>query len=195
MDTEIGLFTARKQEILDAAKKLYSRKGYAASSMRDLAKSLGIKPASLYSHYQSKEEMLWEIAIRCTKEFHGYILPMVQEDRPVIDRLDRMLRGHLRMVIKNQDASAIFFHEWQHLEEPRRSAFAKQREIYEQAFIDVLNEGKQKGVFRDVHIRFSMFTLLSAINWVYRWYKPDGKMSIEEIEEEFSKLLIRGLKV
>jgi len=191
----IGVLTPRKQEILDAAKKLFSSKGYVAASMRDLAKALHIKPASLYSHYPSKDEMLWEIAIRCAKEFHEYVLPLAKEEASVVERLDRMLRAHLHMIIKNQDASAIFFDEWKHLEEPRKSEFGKQRDIYEQAFIDVINEGKAEGIFRDINARFTMFTLLSAINWVHKWYRPEGKMSLQEIEEEFSKILIGGLRV
>ena len=176
LNLKIEILSPRKQEILDAAKKLFSKKGYAASSMRDLAKSLGIKPASLYSHYESKDQMLWEIAIRCTKEFHGHILPMAEESTSVVERLDKMLRGHLHMIIQNQDAAAIFFQEWRHLDEPRRSEFAKHRAIYEQAFIDVINEGKKNGDFLEkINARFTMYTLLSSINWVHQWYKTRWK--------------------
>lgn len=192
---DIDPLSPRKQEILDAAKKLFSDKGYVAASMRDLAKALSIKPASLYSHYTSKDEMLWEIAVRCAKEFHEYVLPMAASGGSVVERLENMLKGHLHMIIRNQNASAIFFEEWKHLEEPRRSTFLTFRNQYEQAFIDTIEEGKNQGLFRDVNPRFSMFTLLSSINWVHRWYRPNGRMSIEDIEQEFAKLLIVGIKV
>jgi AcrR family transcriptional regulator len=189
------LLSTRKLEILAEARKLFSRKGYEAASMRDLAEALGIKPASLYSHYDSKEEILWEIAQRCAREFHEAVLPAAAGPALPAERLDRMIRAHIEVVIRNQDASVIFFREWRHLHEPHRSEYAGSIAAYEEAFGSVLREGMAAGAFRPAPLRLSVHMLLASLNWVHRWYRPEGAMQVQDIQDSLSKLLLNGLRI
>ena len=76
----------RKTQILAAGEKLFNEKGYLATSVRDLADAVGMEAASLYSHYKSKEDILWTIADRCANEFFESVKP------EEIDRYDRRTR-------------------------------------------------------------------------------------------------------
>lgn len=193
--SHIQSVSSRKQEILQAARRLFSQKGFQNASMRDLAQALDIKPASLYSHYQSKDEILWEIAIRCAREFLETVLPIAKEKSSVQDRLDRMIRAHVAVIIRNLDASAIFFGEWTHLDEPRRSEYADLINRYESAFVTIIQDGMETGVFRTVKPRFITSMLIAALNWIHQWYRPDGEMTIEDIGNEASRFLLAGLSV
>ncbi|MEO0468361.1 MAG: TetR/AcrR family transcriptional regulator [Bacteroidota bacterium] len=183
----------RKQEILSVAQKLISQKGYLAASMRDLAEALNIKPASLYSHYRSKDEILWEISIRCVHVFHSQVLPLVEAEMDVVEKLGLMLRKHAEMIIQNMDAAAIFLREWKHLEEPRRGKFAEDTFTYEQAFADVVQQGIDQGVFRAVKPKFITASMLSSINWIHQWYRPEGSMNMEQIGGQLSQFSIQSL--
>lgn len=183
----------RKQEILDAAKTLFSSAGYGQASMRDIANQLGIKPPSLYSHYKSKEDILWEIAVRCARDFHAEVLPIAQSEEPPAERLRLMVHAHSRIIIRNIDAAAIFFREWQSLTGERHQQFAKLIEEYEHAFEQVLREGMLKGTFRTVPTRFTTVTILSSINWIQYWYKPEGSMTPEDIAANFEQFVMQGL--
>lgn len=162
--------------------------------MRDLASELDIQPPSLYSHYASKDEILWEIAIRCARQFYDTVLPIEKEETPIIDRLNRMIRQHAALILANQDAAAIFHQEWEHLAEPRRSRFAKITFDYEEAFVRMIDEGRQQGIFRNVTPKFTTSMLLSSISWIYRWYKPEGTMNVDEIGDQLADFLLAGLK-
>ena len=120
MDSQsLPALSERKQQILHAARDLFSHKGYGAASMRDLAKAMDIKPASLYSHYDSKEDILWEIAIRAKEAFFQKVLPLAEREGDIEERLRSMLQAHVGVIIDNINASAIFFGEWKHLSDPR----------------------------------------------------------------------------
>ncbi|MCI4671204.1 MAG: TetR/AcrR family transcriptional regulator [Bacteroidia bacterium] len=193
---ELKALSPRKQEILEVAQRLISKDGFDGASMRHIAEELGIKTASLYSHYNSKDDMLWEIAIRCAKEFHEHVLPLESMPLSVEDRLGKMVRMHAELVIRNINAAAIFFHEWKHLEEGkenRKAYYKSQIERYEQAFISVIEEGIEGGSFRQVPARFITYTLLNSINWIKNWYKPSGKMKVRNIADEFEAFVLNGL--
>ena len=194
MDSQpLPALSGRKQQILHAARDLYSHKGYGAASMRDLADELDIKPASLYSHYKSKEDMLWEIAIRAKEAFFQKVLPLAAGEGNIEERLRSMLQAHVG-VIDNINASAIFFGEWKHLSDPRRSEFAAYQEAYEQAFRELVDEGIRAEVFREQNTRFGVRSLLAGINWIHKWYKPDGRMQAEEIAEQAADFGLAALR-
>jgi len=197
---KLNPLSPRKQEILEVAQRLFSQAGYDGASMRQIAEALDIQTASLYSHYKSKDDMLWEIAIRCAREFHVHVLPFEKMDSSVEERLRGMVRKHTELIIENIDASAIFFYEWKHLEDREEEKKARKKhyqdliQTYEQAFINVIEEGISKGDFRQVPVKFITYTLLNCINWIQHWYKPKGKMTVGEITDEFEAFIINALK-
>lgn len=196
LSTEIKEISARKQEILDAAQQLFSEKGYVAASMRDLAQMLGIQPASLYSHYRSKDEILWEIAIRAARSFYEKLMPIAEERSHLNpeSKLKAMMKAHTHAIIANIDASAIFFQEWKRLESEKRQQFAQIITDYENKFIIVLKEGMAQGIFREGDTRFLTSMLLSTVNWLPGWYKADGKLTPEDIAVEAAEFILSGLK-
>ena len=183
----------RKQQILDTAQQLFNRQGFVSASMRDLAKELNIKPPSLYSHYESKNEILWEIAMRCTFEFFDHVIPHATGDGSPEVRLKKMIEAHVEVIIKNIDASAIFFHEWQQLEGERKEEYAGLIQQYESTFVKVVKEGMASGIFKEIPAKFTVSTILSAINWIQLWYKPEGKMRVEDISKTFQAFILGGL--
>lgn len=191
--TQIKSISARKQEILEAAQRLFSQKGYQAASMRDLADDLDIKPASLYSHYRSKDEILWEIAVRCAKEFHETVLPIAQEDISIEGKIRLMIQAHVAVIIKNIEASAIFFREWKHLEEPRKSEYSRFISRYNAVFSDLIREGHETGIFRRVKSKFTTSMMISSLNWIHLWYKPDGEMTPQDIGLQASEFVLGGI--
>lgn len=187
------VLSKRKQEILDRAQELFNRKGYVSASMRDLAEELSIKPASLYSHYASKEEILWAIAVRCAREFYEGVLPIAERDMTPDKRLEKMIDAHISVIIRNIDAAGIFFKEWKKLNEPKRTEYAKLILGYEAAFAQVIQEGISDGIFQDIPPKFTSSMLLAAINWIQYWYKPTGNMKEEDISAVCKAFILNGL--
>ncbi|MCB9230260.1 MAG: TetR/AcrR family transcriptional regulator [Bacteroidia bacterium] len=185
--------TDRKTQVIEAAEALFSDKGFLATSMRDLAEALELEAASLYTHISSKDELLFLIADRCANEFFEAINPIYKSNLNTEAKLTAMIVAHMEVIARNLPASAVFFNEWKHLAEPRKSEYAQRRDDYEAIFRSVVRKGFEENLFYNYDEGFSTRTILAALNWTHTWYKPDGELKPEEIGERLAKILLTGL--
>src|SRR5712691_2367335 len=107
--------SARKTELTRAAARLFAEKGYHGTSVGDLAEALGVQKGSLYSHIDSKADLLWEVAREGAEAFHA-ALDTVPEEGPVLERIQAALRAHLRVVAEQLDIATVFIREWWYLD-------------------------------------------------------------------------------
>lgn len=186
--------TVRKQQIYSTAGALFSQRGYHATSVRDIAQELNLQGGSLYAHIDSKEDVLWEIVQRAAAEFIEGVVPLASAPAAATERLRLMIRAHLRVVTHHLDDATVFFHEWRFLAPDRVRAVAEQRDRYEAAFRCVVEDGVGAGEFRAVDPKLAALAVLSSVNWVYQWYRPDGPLSPEQVADSFADLFLRGLQ-
>jgi TetR/AcrR family transcriptional regulator, cholesterol catabolism regulator len=185
---------SRKDQIVEIATDLFMKNGYSASSMRDLANEVGIEAASLYSHFKSKEEILQIICFRMATEFFESLDKIQQANLSSSEKLSKAIHSHVLVITKDIKASAVFQNEWKHLSNPYLADFLEMRNEYEIRFRNIIKEGISNGEFKNVDEKFAVMTILSSINWIHNWYKPSGKMKSVEIADNFSKLLIEGIR-
>jgi len=182
----------RRDEILHVAGQLFSQKGYHATSMRELAKRLNLQGGSLYAHIASKEELLIEVVRQAAARFLGVLEGL--EGDPVA-KVRALVKGHLRVIAEELPRATVFFHEWKHLSPPLLEEAKALRRRYEAGVQAVLQEGVDQGVFQVEGVRLATLFLLSALNWTYQWYRPDGPMPLEELSEAYARLVLRALGV
>jgi AcrR family transcriptional regulator len=183
-----------RQEIRRTAKKLFKERGYAATSMRDLAREVGIEAASLYNHLSSKEELLHEMCFDIAEQFFLAFQAAVKDEKSPSKKLKSAIKAHIGVIASNLDASTVFFHEWVFLKNPDLTKFKKFRFEYEQGFRDLVQAGIKEKDFKEVNAKMAVFTILSALNATYDLYRSNEKMTSEEITESISNLLLKGLK-
>ena len=188
------LTTNRKEQLLEVAAKLFKQRGYAATSMRDLAAELGIEAASLYHHIKSKEEILETICFDLASKFSNVIAEVNDIYFNAEEKLRTAIKNHVQIITQNTNQSAVFLHEWRNLSEPKLSEFMKLRDAYEKGIRVILKDGMNEDVFDDVDEKFASLTILSTVNWINEWYKPNGKMSREEIAQNLSDFILGGLR-
>ncbi len=184
---------SRKEQIEEKATQLFQEKGYAATSMRDLAQVLGIEAASLYSHIKSKEEILQKICFRMADEFFKSWEEVEKENSSMAEKMKKAMAAHIKVITQDTASSAVFFNEWRHLSEPHLSDFLAMREDYEGRFMQIINDGMASGEFKTVDPKFMMLTILSSLNWTHNWYNPSGSLSPLEVGDRLSNLLLNGL--
>ncbi|GDX48719.1 TetR family transcriptional regulator [Bacteroidota bacterium] len=184
----------RKEHINSAARNLFRERGYSATSMRDIASTVGIEVASLYNHIDSKESMLQQICFTMAEKFLA-IIPLVKhlQERPE-EQLKEAIRLHVLVITSHADESAVFVHEWKHLSEPHLSAFKKMRNNYEGFYRDLIRRGEELGLFKNIHEKFVMMVLFSSINWLYDYYKPNGKLNPSQISDIITDIFLNGIK-
>jgi AcrR family transcriptional regulator len=184
----------RRTEVLEAAERLFSLRGYEATSVRDIADALTIKAGSLYSHIDTKEDLLWEIVSRAGDRFFEAVLPIADLNVVTVEKLKRAIAAHVAVVTRSASAAGIYMTEWRHLGEPRRSEFTRRRDEYERMFRRMVHDAIREGSFSDVDEKFATLHILSSLNWIYQWYRPDGAMTPEEIARRITDLLFNGLR-
>lgn len=183
----------RRADLLAAARRLFSRKGYHATSVRDLADAVGLQAGSLYAHIAGKEDLLYTIVEEAAGQFFAAVEPVIRGPGAPADRLRRALRAHVRVITRNLDSATIFFHEWQFLGPKRREAVRRLRDRYEALWRDLIAEGIRAGVFREVDPGLAATFALSAPNWLYVWFSPGGPLTADDVADRFFEFLMGGM--
>lgn len=184
----------RKAQITKVAMNKFREKGYRAVSMRELADHVGIEAASFYNHFDSKASILKEICFRIAHDFFNGVEEALKEEKTPDKMLAHAIRSHVNVITQNLDASAVFFHDWRYLSEPWLSEFKEMRKKYENIFRKILREGMDRKIFEKQDETFSVLTIFSSLNWVYEWYDPKGKLTPQQIADNFAKLILDGIR-
>jgi AcrR family transcriptional regulator len=158
----------------------------------DLAEALGVQKGSLYSHIESKADLLWDVAREGAEAFH-LALDQVPDEGPVVERIRAALRGHLRVVAQQLDVATVFIREWRYLEGERRDLFIAERRRYEERFRALFREGRERGELRtDLDDGAAALVALSSVNWAYTWLRADA--GTDELADRFTTLLLDGMR-
>ena len=185
---------SRRQQIEDAASTLFRERGYAATSVRDIAHALDMQGGSLYAHVASKEDMLWAIVVRAADRFNREVGAIANDETwPARQRLHAMIRAHVDVVTSSQKDAAVFLHEWRFLNSERRNEMGNRRDAYEGLFRSVIAEGVASGDFQKVDPRLTAMAILSALNGIATWYRADGQLSADDIADQHASLFLDGL--
>jgi AcrR family transcriptional regulator len=186
---------ARRREIDEVASELFHANGYAATSVRDIARALDIQGASLYAHVASKEDVLWSIVDGAAAAFEA------KADEAVVDaatsdpveRLAALVEAHVDVVTADPERASVFVTEWRHLSADRRAAIAQRRDAYEARFRAVIDDGTAVGAFRATDSALAATFILTALNGIATWYRPDGRLSADRIADHYVDLALRSL--
>ncbi|WP_201982064.1 TetR/AcrR family transcriptional regulator [Hymenobacter rubidus] len=185
---------SRKAQIDRTATALFRARGFAATSMRELATELGLEAGSLYSHIKSKEEILHRVCFGLAEAFFaGFSAATADTGAPVAAQLRQAIEAHVRVLTQDSAASAVFLHEWRHLSEPARTEFLALRDRYEGAFRALIERGLTTGELHAPDAAFAALTLLASLNWLPSWYRPVGKLTPDEIAHRLAEQLLGGL--
>lgn len=191
---------SRRRAIEDVASELFRVNGYAATSVRDIARALDIQGPSLYAHVTSKEDVLWAIVDRAATRFESAadgassraVLDPVHADAPA--RLSALVRAHVAVITSDVGAAGVFVREWRALATDRRAVILARRDAYERQFRDVISEGVATGAFVMTDCGLAAIALLSMLNGLPGWYDPAGRLSPDRIADHFVDFTLRMLQ-
>ncbi|MBA2499015.1 MAG: TetR/AcrR family transcriptional regulator [Chitinophagaceae bacterium] len=186
--------TTKKEIILDKASVMFREKGFSATSMRDLAESVGIEAASLYNHIQSKSQILQEIVFRAADDCNQHLEKLTTENASCTTKIESIIRFHVQMMMNRFEDYHVMTHEWIHLSEPHLSSFISQRRNYVQQLEAIVEECIQKKEFKTIIPYVAVLTILSAVRGLEFWHRSQKKITPAELEENMVTHLISGLK-
>lgn len=186
---------ARRREIDEVASELFHANGYAATSIRDIARALDMQGASLYAHVASKEDLLWAIVDRAAQAFEVGVDRAIEDtpDGDPTERLAALVEAHIEVVTTDPQRSSVFMTEWRHLSEARRIAVADRRDSYEARFRSTIEAGIAAGAFHAMDPAIASTFLLTALNGIATWYRADGQLSPDRIADHYIELALHSL--
>ena len=183
----------RKLEIMRGAAAAFRDRGYAGSSVRDIARRLGMAPGNLYYYFRNKQDILYFC--------QDYALDMLlREARQIVrrpaapeEKVKALVRAQVRCMLDELHGSAghIEFHA---VSPARLRKIIAKRDAYERLVRAAVEEGVRARRFAPCDPKLTSLAILGAVNWTARWYRPSGVWSPEAIADGFAEFLVRGLR-
>lgn len=184
----------RKEVILEKAAQLFRKNGFNATSMRDLAENVGVEAASLYNHINSKAELLQEICFRIANKFTEHMDEVIASNQTAIEKIEAILRFHIRQMIHNYEEVYVSDREWKHLTDPYLSNFKNQRRTHRQRIASIIEEGIASNEIKQIDAPTAVLILLHAVSGIESWHRSRQKISGELLEQNMVLILVEGLK-
>ena len=182
-----------RDDILEAAAQVFRQKGFHGASMANIAEAVNLQKASLYHHVSSKQEILFELLDRALELLLERISPIATQSSPADARLRLMIREYLQILAENTDLSAVLLFEHRSLEGKQHARHVPNRDKFEALWRDVLAEGVRSKRFVCEDIPLTARALLGIMNWTITWYRPNGDLTVTQIADQYSNLLLNGL--
>lgn len=185
--------STRRDEIVHIASCLFKDKGYAATTMREIAEKIGIEAASMYNHIKGKDEILHDICFRIARAYEQKMSEILESPMDTIDSVKHIIRSHIDIICQDPNGVSVANHEWKHLSEPAHSEYKMARDKYEAQILAILEKGIKEGVIQNLPPHIILYTILSALRWVEIAYKPGKEWKPELLEDTISTILLQGI--
>lgn len=185
-----------RARILEAAARLICEKGYEATSIQDIADATGLTKAGLYHHIRSKESLLLEIQHYGMDVFEEKVLSQVVSIADPLERLRTCMEKNVLLVTRGWSKEVtIILHEHATLTGEARSQINARKKHYVRFLETSFAEAVRAGLIRPVNPKVAAFSFLGMVLWIYKWFRPDGPISAEQLAREMQDLFFGGLEV
>ena len=186
---------SRRRAIEDAASGLFRDRGYAGTSVRDIARVLDIQGASLYAHVTSKEDVLSAIVDRAADAFEAGAARATAATAGAdpATRLAALVRAHVAVIAADPELASVFVTEWRHLSADHRAEVLERRDRYEALFRSAILDGMATGNFASTDPALAATFVLTALNGLAGWYRADGRLGRDRIADHYADLAVRAL--
>jgi len=182
----------RKEEIIKTAAKLFKEKGFSAVTMRDIAKAMGIKAASLYNHINSKQEILSDIIIKLAEEFTTGIESIKNSNNNCINNLKSIVNLHVDVTSRNTFGMASLNSDWMHLED-KLEYYLELRENHENNIRQIIEIGIKNNELVNFDADVILFSILSTLRSLYIWIPKKEELNPQNLASNLSKVLLNGI--
>jgi AcrR family transcriptional regulator len=188
--------TDRQRMIQTSAAELFASRGYASTSMQDIAEAAGIMKGTLYHFYRNKELLLYDLLFEALtvpqRDLEAIIQSELSSPSKIREIIGTMVRYHhdslaLMVTFTREDISSI--------SDPKlKNELEARQRRYQDAWESIVEAGVKSGELRsDLDQRLVSFGIIGMVNWMYKWYSPGGRASVDMITETFAAMVLEGL--
>ena len=183
----------QRERILERAAVLFGTHGFQGVGIAALAGDLGMSKAALFHYFPSKQDIYDSIVLDVLSGLSVSVREAVSDVDDPRTRLLDFMRAHARFFEENYWKFVVMLVGFGGVTPPRVDEVVQIRDEYEARLRRILSDGVADGSFKDVDVATTGRAALSMLNWMARWYKPDGTQRAAEIAEQYGELLLAGL--
>lgn len=187
--------TVSREDVIRAAARVFRQRGFHGTSMQQIANTVGLQKGSLYHHIAGKEELLRDVMMTGLIQLDERLETVATSPLPPAEKLRRLIETHIVYAAENVDiATVVLFEHQAMLDFPAlREEYVARRDAFEAHFRNAIQEGVASGDFLPVDVPVVTQALLGAHNWLVMWYRPEGRLSAQEIAAIIADTFLRGL--
>lgn len=186
----------RADEIVDAAASVFAARGFHGASTQAIADVLGMRQASLYYYFPSKEAALQLVCEKGADGFLDNAEAILAADAAPLEKLTRLIASHLAPNEIKRDYVKVFINERRYLPKTARRQIGRSSRRIEGCFADVISAGISDGSIRpEANVRLTVLAILGMCNSVINWPMADQSADVPRIAAEFARLVVQGLNI
>jgi len=174
-----------RRQIIDSTVKLFLERGYHATTMQDIAEEVGILKGSLYHHIESKEEVLIEMLLGSVSDVLDAVTAVASEPGTAPERLRRVVKAETNAMARHLDEIAIWLTERRGMRQVLAAVDTKAKAV-DEVILDILRDGAASGDWPEDSVLFAYQAIRGILTWFPTWYRPSGRLSLDEIAERFA---------
>ena len=183
-----------RDPLLAAAGQLSRTKGFAATTVRDIANAAGMFPGSLHYRYPTKEALLLALMEQGITKATTAVRVAISSSQDPLDRVRLAIRAHLQLLLHEDDSIYVLLYEWRALTGEARESMVRLRDKYDALWDGLLYELAGTAKLRvDIDLKLVRLSALGSINWVAQWYSPQGELTPDDIADTFASYLFHGI--
>lgn len=185
----------RDEEVLNAAARLFSERGYADTSVQDVADELGILKGSLYHYIRTKEDLLFWLLEDVHRDVEEILEDVAEaEGLDPVERIALYVRRQVLYNLDNLERISIYYHDMERLSADRLESIVARRRAHERFIAGLIRDAQSQGLAdTSLDPRVLANCLFGTIIWTYRWYRPNGRVSRQSIAEHCADFVLRGI--
>jgi AcrR family transcriptional regulator len=180
--------------ILRTSARIFAEKGYHSTSMRDISRATNVSLAGLYYYCKSKEELLFLIQDNCFGRVHERLQERLKEAGGAVEKLRLVIENHLSFFAANMAEMKVLSHEADSLAGEMHAHVSGKKQQYTKLVRKILSDAQQTqtGTAQKIDSTVATYALFGMMNWIYNWYDPRGKLSVNDLVDNITRLFLSG---
>jgi AcrR family transcriptional regulator len=185
-------FELQRDRMLKAAASCFNQKGYSGTSLKDVARHLGLTDAALYYYVRNKEDLVYQCYLRAADLGREAMERGISEGKSGFEQAYLYIRYHLKIIVGDLGPVAIMS-EIPALKKAHRNEILEVSRRHSAGFESILHRGISDGSVMQCNVRMTGNAIMGAINWIPKWFHGNPPMAAQ-ILQEFPEILLRGLR-